>query len=295
MRSRLRVHTNPATTTAPGGAARWAWALGTAAALVLAGCGSNSGAQPAGSTAGPSTASPATTTPATTTPATTTPGTAGPPSSSPAAASVPVLAAGYVPLWPFADGAQVRSWQQAYRSGGQQPWHLDPAATALSFARDFLGYGDVTRVSSRSVHGSDAVIGVGGVNEEGAAAGTAALVHLLRYGTAADAPWEVVGTNDTWLTLATPRYGSGVSTPLAVGGRITGVDEALQVRVRTAPGGTVVGSAGPLAAGGQDQPWKTTLGFSAAPRTVLVIAVSTGGHLLAVERFAVTAVRVASR
>ena len=51
---------------------------------------------------------------------------------------------------------------------------------------------------------------------------TAADVHLVKVGTGADAPWEVVGTRDTTLTLDRPAYGSTVASPMTVGGRITG-------------------------------------------------------------------------
>lgn len=101
----------------------------------------------------------------------------------------------------------------------------------------------------------------------------------------------MVGTNDTSLTLTTPRYGSSVSSPVTVGGRITGVDEALQIKVigRT---GAVVAKAGPLMAGGENRPWTATVGIDHSPGQLLVVAVSTGGHLKAVERFAVTGIRL---
>jgi hypothetical protein len=187
----------------------------------------------------------------------------------------------------------VTQWQTSYRSGGHQPWHLDAGQTAVAFAR-WLGYTEVDRVTSTSVHGSDALIGVGWLDtQEMQKPGTVAVVHLKRYGTDRDAPWEVVGTNDSYLTVSTPRYGSTVSSPVTVGGRITGVDEALQVKV-LGPTGTVLGTAGPLAAGGEKQPWTTTVKVSGGSGQVVTIAVSTGGHLKTVERFAVTGVRLHS-
>jgi hypothetical protein len=35
--------------------------------------------------------------------------------------------------------ADAGAWQQSYRAGGHQPWHLDARLTALSFASGFLG------------------------------------------------------------------------------------------------------------------------------------------------------------
>jgi hypothetical protein len=210
----------------------------------------------------------------------------------PSAAGAAVGLGSLVPLWPFTSLAQVRAWQVAFRTGGHQPWHLDPGATALSFARDHLGYRDVDRVTSRVVRGADARIGVGW-NDAGAAGTTVAVVHLVRYGTGPDAPWVVVGTFDSRLTLDRPRYGSVVGSPLVVGGRVTGVDENLRVLVLGPTSATPLAASAGLPAGGERTPWSTTLRFRAPPGTVLLIAVSTGGHRAAVEAFAITAARAA--
>jgi hypothetical protein len=45
-------------------------------------------------------------------------------------------------------------------------------------------------------------------------------------------------------------------------------------------------------AGGVNQPWSTTVSFSGVTDPVITIVASTGGHLLAVERFAIQGVRV---
>jgi hypothetical protein len=196
-----------------------------------------------------------------------------------------------VPLWPFTTAAQVRTWQAAYRAGGQQPWHLDPRQTALSFVRSHLGYTEVDRVTSQSVQGADAHLGVGWDDPE-TREHTVAVLHLIRSGTGDDAPWVVVGTDDTLLTLDTPSYGAAVASPLRVGGRITGVDESLRVAVLGPISPTPLGVVQGLPAGGERTPWTTTVRFAAPSGTVLTVAVSTGGHLKAVERFAITGVRV---
>ena len=41
----------------------------------------------------------------------------------------------------------------------------------------------------------------------------AAVIHLVKYGTGWYVPWEVVGTDDTTLTLDHPAYGTSVSSP----------------------------------------------------------------------------------
>src|SRR5262249_3784705 len=105
------------------------------------------------------------------------------------------------------------------------------------------------------------------------------------------APWEVVGSRDTLLTLTVPAYGATVLSPLTVGGRITGVDESLVIQVRSLGTG-LVGQTGGIPAGGQNTPWSATVRFTAPAGTVLTVAVSTGGHVAGVEEFAITGVRV---
>ncbi|MBI3686045.1 MAG: hypothetical protein HY241_01685 [Actinobacteria bacterium] len=202
--------------------------------------------------------------------------------------AAPVFA--YQPLWPFAGTADAAAWQRAYRSGGHQPWHLDAGQTALLFTRNYLGYTDIDRVVRVTVTGREAITTVGFSAGPGHLA-TAAAIHLARLGVGADAPWEVVGTRDTTLSLTTPGYGSPVTSPVTVGGRITGVDESLVVQVRALGTPRLAQTAG-IPAGGENTPWSTPVSFTAPIGTVLTIAVSTGGHVTGVERFAITGVRV---
>jgi hypothetical protein len=191
-----------------------------------------------------------------------------------------------VPLFPFADWAEVDQWQLSYREEGHQPWHLDAEMTAQAFA-GYLGFTEIDAVTSRDVGDDEAWVGVGTADRE------AAVVHLLRWGTGPDAPWEVVGTRDTDLTLATPAYGSQVVSPVEVGGRITGVDENLRVRVYALGTEGPVGERCCVPAGGVESPWSTSVSFPPQGAEILTIVVSTGGHLQEVERFAVTGIRVA--
>ena len=196
---------------------------------------------------------------------------------------------GYPPLWPFSSQAEVDAWRQQHAAQGTQPWHLDADATALAFTTGYLGFGEVDQVVGRDVRDREAWISVG--YDAGSGPSTAAVVHLVRFGPGDDAPWEVVGTRDTDLTLETPSYGSQVSSTVTVGGRITGVDENLRVQVRQASSEAPIGEACCLPAGGVDAPWQTTVSFSGATAPALTIVVSTGGHIQGVERFAITAVR----
>lgn len=196
------------------------------------------------------------------------------------------------PLWPFADAAEVRGWQDAYRTGGHQPWHLDAGATALSFTQGYLGFPGVDRVTSTTTAGDDTWIGVGFTLPDGRGS-TAAEMHLARWGSGPDAPWEVVGTRDATLVLDTPSYGSVARSPLTVGGTVTGVDESLRVRVLGLAG--PVGESCCLPAGGEASRWSTTVPFTGAANGTLTVVVSTGGHVADVERFAITGISAGSR
>lgn len=196
----------------------------------------------------------------------------------------------YQPLFPFASLEEARAWQRAFPTDGHQPWHLDPKLTALAFV-GYLGYSEIDRITSHTGDNTDAEVGVGYEIVEGRTA-TAAIVHLVRFGSGVDAPWEVVGTADTDLTLTTPRYGATVASPITVGGHITGVDEAIHVQVRQLSSADALGQSCCLAAGGQRSPWQAAVSFAGATDRVLTVSVSTGGHLKRVERFAVTAVKV---
>jgi hypothetical protein len=246
------------------------------ASLVVAGCGST--ATPAPATGASTARSPAS------------------PGSAPATAQAPAtparttgLAAGYLPLYPFASLADVRGWQASYQSGGHQPWHLSPVITATAFA-SFLGYTDVTQVAHSTVSNGDAHVAVG-IKLPNGTVSTAAIVHLLRFGSGQDAPWEVVGTDDTTFTLDRPAYGSTVSSPVTVGGKITGVDENIRVTVRSLPAQGPAGTYCCRAAGGTSSPWSARVTFHVTPGAVITIAAATGGHVAAVERFTVTGAR----
>jgi hypothetical protein len=196
---------------------------------------------------------------------------------------------GYQPLWPFTSIADAAEWQRSYRDGGKQPWHLDPEQTALSFTTGFLGFTEIDRVVSRSVKAGDALISVGYQSTEGPAS-VSAVLHLVRIGQGEDAPWEVVGTEDTTLTLERPRYAAAATSPVTVGGRISGVDESIRIDVRQPSSEQPLGSSCCLPAGGDRQPWSAQVTFRGATDPALTIVASTGGHVQTVERFAITAI-----
>ncbi len=191
-------------------------------------------------------------------------------------------------LWPFADPAGVADWQRAYRQGGQSavaPRRRDDSARLRRLPR-------LRRHRpGRAVHSgrSDAYVAIGFALPDGSLH-TAADVHLVRLGTGVDAPWEVVGTRDTTLTLDRPGYGSTVASPMTVGGRITGVDEQVVVTLH-AQSGDLQATPAAVPAGGVRTPWSVPVRFSSGPGHTVTVAAATGGHIAAVERFAVTGVR----
>ncbi|WP_198675863.1 hypothetical protein [Kribbella monticola] len=234
---------------------------------------------------GPSTSSqPALPLPASSTPATTPTSTPGVPVSTPPA-SVSATPFRYQPLWPFTSTAAAAAWQRTYREGGQQPWHLDAEQTALSFTTDFLGFTEINKVVSSTVQKNDARIAVGH------AEGVAAVLHLTRIGQGSDAPWEVVGTIDTTLSLDHPRYGATVTSPITASGLITGVDESIRLEVRQPSTPHPLGGFCCLPTGGSAHPWSTQVTFKDATDPALTLIASTGGHLHSPERFAITAIR----
>ncbi|ORT56404.1 hypothetical protein [Streptomyces sp. CB03238] len=274
-------------------------AAAAAAVLALTACSGSDGSRGAPtspstgtttSTPAPGTSIPSTSAPAPS-PSSPKPAPSTPPPTMPApGTSAPLIGVGRLqPLWPFTSLDQARAWQREYRSGGHQPWHLSPEQTALAFTRNYLGFHEIDRITKRTVSALHARIGVGLSGPE--TTGTAAVVHLVRYGTGPDAPWEVVGTDDTHFSLTRPAYGSFALSPLRTGGRISGVDESIRVQVRQPSSEAPLGSSCCTPGGGTGQPWSLTVSFTGATDPVLTVVATTGGHIAEVERFTVTAVR----
>jgi hypothetical protein len=195
------------------------------------------------------------------------------------------------PLWPFAGPTDAAAWQSAFRTGGHQPWHLDASLTALSFTRTYLGYTNVDKAIAVRSSGPDAWVTVGFDNPTGQPV-TSAVLHLARLDSGMDAPWEIIGTHDTTLTLATPVYGSAARSPMTTGGLITGVEESLSVQVRALAASAPLGHVGGVPAGGDHTPWRIQVPLTTlSGHGVLTVAVATGGHIATVERFAITGLR----
>ncbi len=196
----------------------------------------------------------------------------------------------YQPLWPFPNYAAEQAWQAASRSSGAQPWHLDGAQTALLFAQNYLGFADITTAIRTTTVQDGIEVGVG-YPMPGGQLHTAAALHLVRYSDIADDPsagWEVVGTADTDFSLEQPAYGSAVTSPMTVGGHITGVDENIVLDVKDLSGSVVTGTPPAVPAGGANSPWSSPVSFHGTG--VLTVVAFTGGHLTQHERFAIQGV-----
>ncbi len=265
---------------------------GGALAWQLSSHGSGDGTPSVTVSAGPGTGSAtATTVPTSPAPPTSGASTTSAPATSRASTSTAAVSFRWQPLWPFGSVAAATAWQ-AKAGSGSQPWRLDAAHTAVAFCTDYLGFTEIDRALSTVVKGEEAWVGVAGPVPEGTPRALAVL-HLARIGTGPTAtrPWEVVGSDDTRLTLTKPVYGAVVGRNLTVGGLISGVDESLRITVRSLDRG-VLGTVQGIAAGGNRTAWSTELTIDDSVTTRATIVVSTGGHLLDVEGFAITGVTV---
>jgi len=197
----------------------------------------------------------------------------------------------YVPLWPFANYAQAKQWATVDGPNGHSPWHSDAVATAQFFTNNYLGFKDVTAITSTKITADEAHIGVGYKDPNGLKR-TSAVIHLVRYErTLGDtaAGWEVVGTDDTTFSLETPAYDSTVTSPVTMGGHITGTDENIHAWVRASDQLTPLANKCCAPAGGQNSPWHVSVSFKAYSGPITLVA-STGGHLIEHERFAIQGV-----
>ena len=208
-----------------------------------------------------------------------------------AACRVPAGYVWYVPLWPFSNYAQASQWATVDGPAGHSPWHSDAAATALFFTNNYLGFRDLTVITSTTITADEAHIGVGYKDPNGVKR-TSAVLHLVRYERVLGdktAGWEVVGSDDTTFSLESPAYDSTVTSPVTMGGHITGTDENIHAWVRAATQSAPLADKCCLPAGGQNSVWRVTVTFTPRSGPITLVA-STGGHLIEHERFAIQGV-----
>jgi hypothetical protein len=196
-------------------------------------------------------------------------------------------------LWPFRTREQARRWQVEQAPDGHSPWHADAEATALAFTTGYLGFTELDTVVFSEIGGTEAVVEVGYLGENGKPTPAGAL-RLVRFGGGPDAPWEVVGTLDDAMSVTEPAPGAEITSPVRVGGRISGVDESIRVQVHDPAAPRPIGQTCCEPAGGENTPWSASVDFRGASGAALTIVASTGGHVADVERFAITGARPAA-
>jgi hypothetical protein len=161
---------------------------------------------------------------------------------------------------------------------------------ATAFAA-LLGYTGITEITGSVVSRGDAHVAVGMKRPNGTIS-TAAVIHLVLFGSGQYAPWEVVGISDTTFTLDRPGYGSTVGLAVTVGGTITGSMRTSGSPCTPCRRKDPSGAYCCRAVGGTRSPCSARVSFHASPGQVITIAAATGGHVAAVERFAVASARV---
>ena len=168
------------------------------------------------------------------------------PAPSPSGAAVPGQA-----LWSGPDGAS---------------WRSDADQTALHFLSDHLQMPYLDTVVASTVRGDSAEVAVGrGLPSETKRAVAATTITLQR----ASGTWYVESARADLLTVTTTSVNASTVT---VSGRLTGVDESIQVELLAGD------SPQPLAhastpGGGQDSPWQVTLERPVTDATRLTVVV----------------------
>lgn len=240
-------------------------------------------AEPGATTTGLPTTSASSPATSATAPPTTSPVLVVPPPTTPV--STPALST-TIGLWPFRTQHEVDAWSAAPRSNAEA-WHLDAGQTALRFTQEYLGYTEInTANAAYDDAGARVTVGIEATPQ---LTTTAAVLWLVRAGSTPDAPWEVMGTEDSDFSIN--PITSPASSPLTVSGTISGVDENIKVQVLSPSAGRI-GSACCAPAGDPSAPWSLRVDLTQTSDDLVTVAASTGGHLAGVERFTVTGVRL---
>lgn len=170
------------------------------------------------------------------------------------------------PFFPFTSDAQAADWAEA---PGARTWADDPVAVAQHLLDDLLDLDGVRATRDTCLCEGQARVDV----QAGDA--TVARVTLALLGTSATRPWVVLSVDSDasgGLSVSSPKAGTEVSSPLTVTGTVTGVDESVQVRLRTVPGTLLDEQFVPA---GMDHPWSTQLSWSSSQWTTGVVTAVT--------------------
>jgi hypothetical protein len=151
-------------------------------------------------------------------------------------------------VWPFTSAAQAMAWT----SGGSYPWADNSLEVTKHFVSDHLALTGLTAVQTCL---SCEVVELRA--SDGRKAAEVALTHFDTN--AGRRVYTVVAVDGGDLTVTRPTSGAAISSPTSVSGRITGVDENVQLRLVTAAGKQIATGAAPA---GSAVPWQGSLSWS---------------------------------
>ncbi|MCU1588714.1 MAG: hypothetical protein JWN31_2207 [Frankiales bacterium] len=157
-------------------------------------------------------------------------------------------------LWPFTSRAQMDAWQKDH---GNRPWAHDQLQVSAHFATDLLGLRGLN-AHAFGVH--LAVLRTGEQRDQvQLRAGRRVVSTLDLIKLRVGGSWTVIDARGGDLTITAPQAGTAVTSPTQVSGRITGVDENVQLQLITATGHLLATSGAPA---GTEMPWNGTLTWS---------------------------------
>ena len=162
---------------------------------------------------------------------------------------------------------------------GRNPSVSTRGMTALAFAQ-FLGYTDIDQiVTSRGRRAGRARLGR--VSEPGQREPHAPPRSSTSSATELDPTSRGRSSAPTTRTSASrPRSTApSVTSPMPVGGRISGVDESITVHVQQLHSNGLLGQVCCIPGGGTDSPWAGTTTFANRPTRSSSSSASTGGHV----------------
>lgn len=173
----------------------------------------------------------------------------------PTASAVPTtgpdLTQEFTGIWPFRDLAAAQSWDR-----DAQPWAGEAEQVAQRFVQRYLA-GTGAQVTGTA----PAVEPARGNAFYVVRAGDATVSTLRLVQGTTDGPWTVVRAEGGDLTFLTPEAGDAVTAPFTVTGRVEGVDENIDVRLRDVAGREVAQAYAPA---GSAVPWSAVLRWSSS-------------------------------
>ncbi len=164
-----------------------------------------------------------------------------------------------LPIWPVTTDRAAARWRANPQS---RSWGGDPEKVSAHFAADFLHLpGLVAGTKALADGAADVPLLSGGRR--------IALVHLVRVGGHSDSPWAVTGSTSATLSIRVPADEAAVSSPLAVTGRVIGVDESVVTSLVTESGHQLAVT---HTGAGSALPWRTSLVWQDTAWSVAALA-----------------------